>query len=80
MTRLNTISICFITAVITAFAVAWFMSVHQYLEQYDQGFESGFEAGHKEGRRRALLPQETNHELHDVCLGIWVGNQLKGEK
>jgi hypothetical protein len=77
MNRLNLISICFITAIITAFAVAWFMATDQYLQQYDHGYSAGFDAGHKEGKRRALMPQETNYELQEVCLSIWIGNQIR---
>jgi len=80
MTKLNLMAMCFCSAVISAFAVSWFMATDQYLQQYDHGFSAGFDAGHKEGKRRALLPQETNHELHDVCLGLWIGNQLRGQK
>ena len=80
MRHLNIISVCFCSAVISAFAVSWFMATDQYLQQYDHGYSAGFDAGNKEGKRRALLPQETNYELHDVCLGIWVGNQLREQK
>jgi hypothetical protein len=50
------------------------------LDKYDQGFQAGFAGGYKQGKYDALLPNETNHELHDTCLSIWVGNQIGGEK
>jgi hypothetical protein len=47
---------------------------------YDQGFKAGFDSGYKKGKRDALLPQETNHELQEVCLSIWIGNQIREKK
>jgi hypothetical protein len=47
---------------------------------YAQGFKAGFESGHKQGKFDALLPNETNHELQEVCLSIWIGNQLGNQK
>jgi hypothetical protein len=49
-------------------------------DSFEQGFKSGFDSGYKQGKHNALLPQETNHELHEVCLSIWIGNQIRGNK
>jgi len=76
MTRLNLISMCFCSAVISAFAVAWFMATHQYLEQYDQGFESGFALGFKKGGDEAVRVNPVSARLEAACTSIWISEQV----
>jgi len=49
----------------------------QYMKPYDYGFGTGFAKGYKQGKHDALLPNANNHELQDVCTGMWVSEQIK---
>jgi hypothetical protein len=63
-----------------AFVLGYLLSQTKVPSTYAQGFKSGFESGHKQGKFDALLPKETNHELQEVCLSIWIGNQIRNDK
>jgi hypothetical protein len=43
-------------------------------------YTKGFEAGYKQGRVDALAPRPTNHELEEVCLSMWIGQQIREQK
>jgi hypothetical protein len=66
-----------------AFVVGFFggqFLTQDSLTSYDQGYGSGFSKGYKQGKEDAFSPRETNHELQEVCLSIWIGNQIKEQK
>ena len=56
-------------------AILWVMDI-KYMRPYDHGFATGYAAGAAD----ALRPSLTNHRLEDVCVGMWVGNQIKDQK
>jgi ABC-type dipeptide/oligopeptide/nickel transport system permease subunit len=43
-------------------------------------YSQGFAAGYKQGKVDALAPRATNHELEEVCLSMWVGQQIREKK
>jgi hypothetical protein len=43
-------------------------------------YSQGFQAGYKQGKVDAFAPRETNHELQEVCLSMWISNQIREQK
>jgi hypothetical protein len=76
MKNFNMLSMCFLSAVISAFTVAWFMAASQYLEQYDNGFISGFKQGYDQGGNDALRTNPVSVRLEHACASIWVSEQV----
>jgi hypothetical protein len=77
-TKINLTTIVAASLLIGVISGKFFLSLD--LDKYDQGFQAGFASGYKQGKADALLPQETNHELQEVCLSIWIGNQIREQK
>jgi len=52
----------------------------KYMKPYDYGFGTGFATGYKQGKLDALSPIATNNELQEVCLSLWISEQIRGSK
>jgi len=60
---------------VLAFVISWVYD-DRYMTPYDYGFGTGFSKGYKQGKFDALLPSAMNHQLQDVCVNLWVSEQL----
>jgi len=52
----------------------------RYMQPYDYGFGTGFATGYKQGNADALLRTVTNHKLQEVCLSMWISEQIAEDK
>ena len=66
-------------SVIAGFLAGSFLT-HKELTSYDDGFGTGFAKGYKTGAEDALRPNAANHKLEDVCVGMWISQQIKEQK
>jgi hypothetical protein len=69
LTQITIVAIC-------AFTIGYISHDTGLPDTYNQGFQ----AGYKQGKIDALLPLETNHELQEICLSIWIGDQIREQK
>jgi hypothetical protein len=70
----------FSCGLLAAVFIMAFLEPQVVFKHYEQGISKGFESGYKQGKHDALLPIATNIELEQVCVNMWVSEQLRKDR